>query len=63
MKRALFVLTTLFVLPQVASAHEYYATRVPRTATATNSVGTERPCITCHDNADGGAGCETTGGT
>lgn len=53
----------LWLLPSAAFAHEYYATRVPRTASAANSVGTERPCITCHDNADGGAGCETMGGT
>ena len=43
----------------VARAHEFYVTRVPNTATATNTEGMERPCITCHNNPDGGAGCGT----
>ena len=43
--------------PSIAAAHEYYANRVPNTAYATNATGLRRPCITCHDNADGGAGC------
>jgi MYXO-CTERM domain-containing protein len=44
-----------------ASAHAFepFALQVPCNATAENSVGTVRPCITCHDNADGGSGCDT----
>jgi len=36
--------------PSRAAAFEFYVSRVPRTATMANSVGTVRPCITCHDN-------------
>lgn len=44
-----------------AFAHEFYATRVPNRSMATNTVGLSRPCITCHNNADGGAGCALVG--
>ena len=46
-------------LSSQASAHEFYVTRVPNVSIAEN----DRPCITCHDNSDGGAGCEDSGGT
>ncbi|HJL15514.1 MAG TPA: MopE-related protein [Sandaracinaceae bacterium LLY-WYZ-13_1] len=42
-----------------AYAFEPFTLQVPCTATAENEVGTVRPCITCHDNADGGSGCAT----
>lgn len=42
-----------------ARAFEPFALQVPCRATATNSVGTVRPCITCHNNPDGGSGCDT----
>lgn len=41
-----------------ASAFEPFALQVPCRATAMNSVGTVRPCITCHNNPDGGGGCD-----
>ncbi|MGF1465027.1 MAG: MopE-related protein [Sandaracinaceae bacterium] len=40
-----------------AAAFEPYAVLVPCAATAENDVGTVRPCITCHNNANGGSGC------
>ncbi len=46
-----------------ARAHEFYAVRVPNPVTVANSIGTVRPCITCHNNPDGGSGCIGTGGT
>ncbi len=65
-----FAVVSLFSLAslQLASvapayAHDSFVSLVPRTATAMNSVGTERPCITCHNNPDGGAGCVNGGGT
>ncbi|MGE0786095.1 MAG: MopE-related protein [Sandaracinaceae bacterium] len=42
-----------------AHAFEPFAFLVPCRATAVNSTGTERPCITCHNNPNGGAGCMT----
>ena len=48
--------------PAPAAAFETNVTRVPRVATATNTAGTSRPCITCHNNADGGSGCVASGG-
>ena len=57
-----FVLLALGI-PLQASAHEFYVTRVPNRAMAENDVGMLRACITCHDNADGGAGCEDAGGS
>ena len=56
-------LVVSLAMPSSAFAFEYYAARVPRTASAPDSVGTPRPCITCHNNPDGGQGCETMGGT
>ncbi|MEQ9651139.1 MAG: MopE-related protein [Sandaracinaceae bacterium] len=53
------VLFALLGAPAPASAFEPFALQVPCRATATNSVGTVRPCITCHDNPDGGNGCAT----
>src|SRR5690606_7648220 len=35
----------------------------PNAATEANSIGTVRPCITCHNNPDGGQGCLDSGGT
>ncbi|HJK90511.1 MAG TPA: MopE-related protein [Polyangiaceae bacterium LLY-WYZ-15_(1-7)] len=49
--------------PDPAAAHEFYVTRVPHTAEAMGSSGGTRPCITCHDNPDGGSGCVDSGGT
>ncbi|MBX3246415.1 MAG: putative metal-binding motif-containing protein [Myxococcales bacterium] len=63
MRRFVVVLYATLAFSSIASAHEFYATRVPRTAMALSSSGMARPCITCHDNADGGAGCEPMGGT
>ena len=42
-----------------AYAFEPFALLIPCRATAVNTVGTERPCITCHNNPDGGSGCAT----
>lgn len=42
-----------------ARAFEPFALQVPCRTTATNTVGTVRPCITCHNNPDGGSGCAT----
>jgi MYXO-CTERM domain-containing protein len=52
---ALFV--GLLATAGTAHAFEPFAFLVPCRATATNGVGTVRPCITCHNNADGGGGC------
>ncbi|MEM7447507.1 MAG: MopE-related protein [Myxococcota bacterium] len=35
---------------------------MPNAATALSSDGSTKPCITCHDNVDGGAGCTSSGG-
>ena len=48
--------------PTAVQAHEFYTTRVPNPATSMNAAGETTQCITCHDNPDGGAACETTGG-
>ncbi len=56
--RTLAVVALLVVAPGTARAFEPFALLVPCRATAVNSVGTTRPCITCHDNPDGGAGCD-----
>ncbi|MEM9068709.1 MAG: MopE-related protein [Myxococcota bacterium] len=63
MRFSALTLLVLFALPVEAFAHEFYASRVPNRATAENSAGTVKPCITCHNNPDGGAGCEESGGT
>ena len=54
---------TVLVSPNAALAHEFYVGRVPNPVTTVNSVGIVRPCITCHNNPDGGDGCVPTGGT
>ncbi len=48
-----------FLTASPAHAFEPFALLVPCRATAVNTVGTERPCITCHNNPDGGSGCMT----
>lgn len=60
--RAIATLVCVLGISSTAFAHEFYATRVPNRATATNAVGTVRPCITCHNNPDGGRGCVDGGG-
>lgn len=45
------------LLPAAARAFEPYASTLPCRTFATNSAGTSRPCVTCHDNPDGGEGC------
>lgn len=49
----------LALLAPVGTAHAFepFALLVPCRATAVNTVGTTRPCITCHNNPDGGSGC------
>ncbi|MCZ7685619.1 MAG: MopE-related protein [Sandaracinaceae bacterium] len=57
---ALFLVTVAIALSAPAApahAFEPFAFLIPCRATATNAVGTVRPCITCHNNADGGSGC------
>ncbi len=56
------VVLFVFMLAAPASAHEAYQFEVPNTATAMSAIGEVKPCITCHDNPDGGAGCRVTGG-
>jgi len=59
-RRILLPLVLAVLLPTgTAHAFEPFALLVPCRATAENSVGTTRPCITCHNNADGGSGCST----
>lgn len=53
---ALFVSTFALLAPR-ARAYEPFAFLVPCRSVATNEVGTQRPCITCHDNPNGGGGC------
>lgn len=60
--RAIAVALALGVLGGAGSAHafETYAlTLIPNRAYAVNGSGQERACITCHDNPDGGAGCDS----
>ena len=45
-----------------ARAHEFYAGRIPNRVMAEATGGFEKPCITCHNNPDGGAGCVDEGG-
>jgi MYXO-CTERM domain-containing protein len=47
----------VMAVPSVALAFEPFASLVPCRATAVNDVGTTRPCITCHNNPNGGQGC------
>ena len=54
---AALALASLAFAAPTAHAFEPFAFLIPCRATATNSVGTSRPCITCHNNADGGGGC------
>lgn len=56
---ALLGLAILGALPGTAHALEPFASLVPNPATAMNSEGRVRPCINCHNNPDGGAGCGT----
>lgn len=52
------MLASLLALPSVARALPTFATRVPNRAMAfSESQGEMRPCITCHNNPDGGLGC------
>jgi len=58
--RVLFAASILVLAaPTTASAFEPFGLQLPCRSFATNSVGTERYCITCHDNADGGGACAT----
>lgn len=50
-------LALTLTVPATALAFETNVTRVPRVAEAENDAGLTRPCITCHNNADGGTGC------
>ncbi|MEM6956086.1 MAG: MopE-related protein [Myxococcota bacterium] len=43
-----------------AFAHPFFASRVPNQAMANNDAGQSQPCITCHNNPNGGAGCVGT---
>src|SRR5688500_5669505 len=43
--------------PASVYAFEPLCLQVPCRATATNDAGTARPCITCHNNPNGGMGC------
>lgn len=58
-----FTASAFFFIPSQALAHEFYASRVPRTATAMNASGQVRVCINCHSHPDGGAGCVDEGGS
>jgi len=53
-------LLALFASP--AAAFESFAANLPNRSFADNSSGVSKPCITCHDNPDGGAGCGIVGG-
>src|SRR5262245_52395491 len=55
--RAWWIATVLSVVPASAHAFESFTANVPCVVTTTNSAGTVRPCITCHNNPDGGNGC------
>jgi MYXO-CTERM domain-containing protein len=60
---AVLAATLLLVLvPERARAFPELAAQVPNVAYATNDVGESRPCITCHNNANGGDGCVASGG-
>jgi hypothetical protein len=52
-----FVFVALVAGAAPAYAFESYAFLIPCRATEENAVGTVRPCITCHNNADGGGSC------
>lgn len=45
--------------PDVARSYPMYPDLLPNRAIATGSDAIPRPCITCHNNADGGQGCTT----
>ena len=61
MTRKLLAPLALALLLPAGTAHAFepFALLVPCRATAVNTVGTVRPCITCHNNPDGGSGCMT----
>ena len=52
----------LTLVPGRARAFPELAAQVPNVAYATNDVGESRPCITCHNNPNGGDGCVASGG-
>lgn len=53
----LFLAQTL-ALPSVAFAFPQFPEQLPNRAyTLSNITGTQRPCISCHNNPDGGQGC------
>jgi hypothetical protein len=65
--RLLISLTRLALLvcalaPLRARALETFAYNIPNRVSAINSEGLSKPCITCHNNADGGTGCVDGGG-
>ncbi len=62
MRSLLLALGLVLMHAPAALALESFAANLPNRATATTSLGETKPCITCHNNPDGGAGCETGGG-
>ncbi len=62
-KLALLIAASLTLLPRSARAHEYLAQNIPNRVLAESSDGLQKPCITCHNNPDGGRGCLESGGT
>lgn len=55
------VVGTLYA-PERARSFPIYPPLIPNRATATAADGTQKPCITCHNNPDGGLGCVASGG-
>ena len=56
---ALVVAAAVTLAAPSARAFEPFAFNIPCRITMENEVGTERPCITCHNNPNGGNGCPT----
>lgn len=54
----LLSVTALAGIPSGASAHPQFPELLPNVATTlSQNTGGQRPCITCHNNPDGGQGC------
>ena len=57
------LIAVVLLAPSLAHAHEFFAVRVPNRAMTLGDGNVLRPCITCHNNPNGGAGCLDMGGT
>ncbi len=59
----LLSMASVSALPEAAYAFPQFPEQLPNRAYTLSSItGDQRPCITCHNNPDGGQGCVTSSG-